>query len=130
MIPARTFRTALLVSVLSLAAVVLGHELFYQPYLRSVLAHGEALVQDTPAEALEREIRAAVPPGSSRSAVETLLRSRHLPYGYQSADEIEAVARGLKGGAGWKKSTLKLRFYFDSKAMLQRVDSRIDGSDR
>jgi len=123
-IPARTFRTAALVAALSLGISVLGHELFYLPWLRPIVAKGEASLQNTSAEALDREIRGALPLGSSRSAAETLLRSRQIPYEYVSPQQIEALARDLKRSPSGP-TALSLRFDFDDHDLLRSIQSHV-----
>jgi hypothetical protein len=123
-IPARTFRTAALVAALSLGIAVLGHELFYLPWLRPIVAKGEGSLQNTSAEALDREIRASLPPGSPRSAVETLLPSRQIPFEYISPQQIEALARDLKGGPSGR-TALWLRFDFDDHDLLRSIQSHV-----
>jgi hypothetical protein len=129
-IPARTFRTAALAAVISVGVAALGHELFYLPWLRSVLAHGESSLQDTSAEALNGEIREALPLGSSQSAVETLLRSRQVPYGFSSAQEIDAAVNGLKGDSPSGRAGLLVKFRFDDHEVLRGIDSRIFNAGR
>jgi len=123
-IRARTFRTAALVAALSLGIAAVGHELFYLPWLRSIVARGEDSVQDMSAEALDHEIRAALPVGSTRSEVETLLPSRQIPYGYTSPQQIEAIANDLKGGPAGRTS-LDLRFDFDDHDLLRSIQSNV-----
>jgi hypothetical protein len=124
-IPARIFKIAALVAALSLGIAALGHELFYLPWLRSILARGESPLQDTSPEALETEIRAALPLSSSRSAVEVLLRLRQIPYSYTSAEQIEALAHDLKETNPSGRNALWLRFDFDDHDVLRDLQSRV-----
>ncbi len=126
MIRARTFRMAALVAALSLGIAALGHELFYMPWLQSILAHSEASLDDTTAEALDTEIRTALPIGSSRNAVEALLPSRRIPYNYTSPQQIEALARNLKETNPSDRTALWLRFDFDDHDVLRSIHSHIN----
>jgi hypothetical protein len=121
---ARTFRSAALVAALSLALAAFGHELFYAGWVRRLVAVAPWTQQTTPA-ALDGQIRAALPAGSSRNAVESLLRSKDIRYRYVSAGEIHAVARNLKGSNALTQEHLELRFAFDEAGGLESIDSRV-----
>ena len=116
---------ALLVALLSLGIAALGYELFYMHWLREVVADGRRALLYTSAASLDRDIRARLPAGSSRVAVETALRSRHVDYRFIAPDEIDGVARHLKGSDPLVERTLSLRFHFDDRYALTRIDSEV-----
>lgn len=121
----RTVRMALLVALLSVAITALGTELFYTQWLQSIVFHGRGLAVDTSAESLDHELRASLPAGSSRIAVETALRSNHMNFHYGAPGEIDASASGLKGSDSRATVTLFLQFHFDGRDVLESIDSSI-----
>jgi hypothetical protein len=123
---ARTVRLAALIAVVSVAIAALGCELFYLHWLRSIVAIGHRQhLQMTP-EALDKELRASLPPGTPRSAVEAALRSRHLEFSLDPAGHlIRASARPMKGSNPLGETSLVLVFRFDDREGLQRIYSRV-----
>jgi hypothetical protein len=122
----RTVRTAALIALVSVAIAVLGYELFYMHWLRSVVARGHRPLLETSADTLDREIRTALPPGSPLPAVESVLRTRRLEYSYDGGlRELRSGARYLKGSNLLIETSLSLDFHFDDNAELKSIDSRV-----
>jgi hypothetical protein len=123
---ARTIRLSVLIAVLSIGVAALGCELFYMHWLRSVVAAGNRQLLETAPDALDRDLRAALPPGTSRATVEATLRDRHLEYSYDAArHSIRAKAPDLKGSNPLRETSLLLGFQFDGNDSLQRIGSWI-----
>jgi hypothetical protein len=123
---ARTIRLAALIAALSVAVAALGCELFYLHWLRSIVAAGNRQLFETEPDALDRELRAALPPGTQQPTLEATLRSHHLQYVYHPEWHlIRATAPDLKGSNPLAETSLRIDFYLDSKGSLKRADSRI-----
>jgi hypothetical protein len=121
---ARTIRLAALIAALSIGIAALGCELFYLHWLRSVVAAGNRQLLETAPDAFDRDLRAALPPGTPRATVEATLRTRHLEYSYEAARHlIQATAPDLKGSSPLRETGLRLDFHFDRNDSLQRISS-------
>jgi hypothetical protein len=123
---ARTVRTAALIALLSIAIAALGSELFYLHWLRSVVARSHKHLLNIASAGLDHDVRAALPPGTSRANGEAELRSRGLGFSYDGTSRvIHVVAHDLKGSNPLVQSALALAFHFDGTATLASVDSRV-----
>ncbi len=120
---------AALIAVLSVGIVALGCQLFYLHWLRAVVAAGNRQLLETAPDALDRDLRAALPPGTPRAAVEAMLRSRHLEYSYDAAHHlIRAAAPDLKGSNPLAQTSLRVYFQFDTQGSLKTIDSKVVNS--
>ena len=125
----RTARTAAVIALLSVAICAVGAELFYLHWLREIVASGNRELLQTSPETLDRELRKQLPPGSSRSAVETALRDRHVLFRYDPEEYvIRAEARDLKGSNPLAETGLYLWFFLDHDNALQRIQSQVTHS--
>ena len=122
---ARTIRQASLIAALSVGLAALGCELFYLHWLRSVVAAGNRPLLETAPEELDRELRAAMPPGTARTTVEGTLRDRHFQYSYRDAREIRATAPDLKGSNPLSETSLHLVLQFAPDGSLKKINSRV-----
>jgi len=76
--------------------------------------------------ALEREIRAGLPLGSSLSTVEGLLSMRGLEFSFdESPKSVYALARKLKGSTAFASKSLQLEFRFDDASKLKSIDAKV-----
>ena len=123
---ARTIRLAALIAALSIAVAALGCELFYLHWLRSVVAVGNRQLLETEPDALDRDLRAALPPATPKATVEEVLQNRHIPYSYYPALHlIEATASDLKGSNPLRRTSLRINLRLDSNGSLQSFDSAV-----
>jgi hypothetical protein len=123
---ARTIRLAALIAVLSIGVAALGCELFYLHWLRSVVAAGNRQLLETAPDALDRDLRAALPLGTPRATLEATLRNRHLEYSYDAAHHsILTTAPDLKGSNPFRETSLRLDFRFDRNDSLKRISSLV-----
>ena len=77
------------------------------------------------AERLDRELHAQLPPGSSLSRVEDLLKQRGIPYSYDgSSRTLTGMVRKVKGSTFLVTKSLQLRFQFDEASTLKSIDSK------
>jgi hypothetical protein len=121
---ARTIRLAALIAMLSIGIAALGCQLFYLHWLRAVVAAGNRQLLETAPDALDRDLRAALPPGTPRATVEAMLRNRHLDYSYDAAlHSIRATAPDLKGSNPLRETSLRLDFRFDRNDSLKAIGS-------
>ncbi len=75
---------------------------------------------------LEREIRAALPLGSSLSSVEGFLSKRGLEFSFdKSSGSVFAIARKLKGSTALASKSLQLQFRFDDDSRLKSIDAKV-----
>jgi hypothetical protein len=117
---------AALIAVLSVGVVALGCELFYLHWLRSVVAAGNRQLLETAPEDLDRDLRAALPPGTPRDAVEAALRNRRLQYRYDAKyNLIRALAPDLKGSNPLAETSLQVNLKLDPAGLLQAIDSKV-----
>jgi hypothetical protein len=117
---------AALIAVLSVAVAALGIELFYMHRLRSIVAAGNRQLLGVAPDQLDRDLRAALPPGTPRGTVEAALRGRHVEFTEDSGrHRLRAEARNLKGSNPFVDAGLILHFQFDQNEMLTRIDSRV-----
>ena len=78
------------------------------------------------AEALEREIRNALPIGSSLEAVEIFLQKRGLEFSFEkSTKTIYAMARETKGSNLIIIESLGFQFHFDDELKLKSIESKV-----
>jgi hypothetical protein len=123
---ARTVRLAALIAVLSAGVVALGCEIFYLHWLRSVVAAGNRQLLETTPEDLDRDLRAVLPPGTPRDAVEQALRNRRLQYRYEAKyNFIWALAPDLKGSNPLAETSLQVNLKLDPAGRLQTIDSKV-----
>jgi hypothetical protein len=117
---------AALIAALSVAVAALGSELFYLHWLRSIVAAGNRQLLGTAPDELDRDLRAALPPGTPQGTVEAALRSRHVEFTCDSGRHwIRAEIRDMKGSSPFTGAGLILQFQFDQMGMLERIDSRV-----
>jgi hypothetical protein len=77
------------------------------------------------AEALEQEVRAQLPVGSSLATVEGFLEKRGIEFSYQApAKTLYAAARKLKGSTMITQHDLTLKFHFDDSSRLESIDTK------
>src|SRR5437016_999318 len=76
----------------------------------------------TDSAALDREVRAGLPLGSSLSTVEGFLSQRGLEFSFDaSSRSVYAIARKLKGSTASASKSLQLQFRFDDASKLQSI---------
>jgi hypothetical protein len=77
-------------------------------------------------QALEHEIRTALPVGSSLDAVDEFLEKRGIDHSYEkSSRTVYAIARKLKGSTTLASESLSLKFRFDDDSRLKSIDSKV-----
>lgn len=77
-------------------------------------------------QALESEIRNALPIGSSLDTVESLLKKRGIEHSYQESSRILfATARKLEGGTAITTEALTLKFHFDEALNLTSIEAKV-----
>lgn len=77
------------------------------------------------ADALEREVRAQLPAGSSLSRVEEFLNQRGIAFSYDaSSGALTGMVRKVKGSTFLVTKSLQLRFQFDDASTLKSIDSK------
>lgn len=75
------------------------------------------------ADALEREVRAQLPAGSSLSRVEEFLNQRGIAFSYDaSSGTLTGMVRKVKGSTFLVTKSLQLRFQFDDASTLKSID--------
>ena len=125
----RTIRLAALIAALSIGVAALGCELFYLHWLRSVVAAGNRPLLETEPSALDRDLRAALPPTTPRATVEETLKNRHIAYQYYPAWRlIQATVPDLKGSNPLRETSLRVNFQFDDQGSLWKIDSSVVNS--
>lgn len=78
------------------------------------------------AEALEYEIRTALPLGSSLSTVEDFLGKRGIEFRFEeSSKSVYAIARKLKGSTMLVSESLTLQFHFDDASKLKSLAAKV-----
>jgi hypothetical protein len=78
------------------------------------------------AEALEHEVRSALPIGSSLDAVEMFLQRRGLEFSFEkSSKTVYAIARDTKGSSFIIIESLGFQFHFDDDLKLTSIDSKV-----
>jgi hypothetical protein len=77
-------------------------------------------------EILEREIRNALPPGSSLITVQKFLAKRDLGCFVESRSKTAfSIARDVRG-SGWLTSkSLTLQFHFNDRWILRSIDAKV-----
>jgi hypothetical protein len=77
------------------------------------------------AEDLDREVRNALPVGSSLDTVEAFLRKRGFePSFEESSKTVNAIARETKG-SNFIIESLAFQFHFDEEMRLTSIDSKV-----
>jgi hypothetical protein len=77
-------------------------------------------------QALEQEIRAALPLGSSLVTVDEFLKKRDIEHSFdQSSRTVYATVRKLKGSTSLTSESLTLKFHFDDDSKLKSIDSKV-----
>ncbi len=85
---------------------------------------GEVEVPPTDSAALERDVRAGLPLGSSLAAVEAFLARRGLEFSFDASSRtVQAIARNLKGSDWLVSQSLQLRFHFDDASGLKSIEA-------
>ena len=78
------------------------------------------------AEAFEREVRTALPPGTSVTAVEEFLGNRKVEFSFDPNSRVlHAIVRNLDGGSVLAKQSLAFKFYFDDGSKLKTLDAKV-----
>jgi hypothetical protein len=78
------------------------------------------------ADALEREIRGALPTGSSLVTVEGFLNKRGIEFSFEAPSKtILAAARKLKGSTLITRHDLTFKFHFDDSLKLKSIDAKL-----
>lgn len=123
---ARTIRLAALIAALSVGLAALGCELFYLHWLRSVVAAGNRQMLETEPDALDRDLRAALPLRTPKTSVEETLQSRHIQYEYHPTWRlIQATVPNLKGSNPFRGNSLRMNFQFDAQGLLWKIESSV-----
>jgi hypothetical protein len=77
-------------------------------------------------EGLEREIRAGLPLGSPRPAVEGFLAKRGIEFSFDaSSRSVYAVVRKLRGSTASASKCLQLQFRFDDASNLMSIEAKV-----
>jgi hypothetical protein len=77
--------------------------------------------------AIEREIRAGLPLGSSQSAVELFLSLRGIRHNFDAQSQsVYAGVREVRGTNWLIEQGLGLRFHFDSARKLNHIDAKVE----
>ena len=75
------------------------------------------------AEALEHEIRAGLPVGSSLATVDDFLTEREIEHSFVASSRIDyAIVNKLKGGSIFASKSLTFQFHFDDSLKLKFID--------
>jgi hypothetical protein len=78
------------------------------------------------AKAFEREVRTALPPGTSVTAVEEFLGNRKVEFSFDPNSRVlHAIVRNLDGGSVLAKQSLAFKFYFDDGSKLKTLDAKV-----
>jgi hypothetical protein len=78
------------------------------------------------AETLEREVREALPAGSSLAAVENYLTKRGLEFSFEERSKmVFAIARKLQGSTNLASKSLAFKFHFDDARTLKSIDAEV-----
>jgi hypothetical protein len=121
----RALKVAAAVVIALAGTVFIASELVHMYWLRSVVAAGNAAWLNTDAAALDRELRQALPVGTSRAAVEEALRSRRIAFSFEeSSGTLYAGVRDLKGSNEIVERALSLQFHFDQSLSLTEIVSK------
>ena len=77
-------------------------------------------------QALEQEVRAALPLGSSLVTVDEFLKKRDIEHSFdKSSKTVYATVRKLKGSTALTSESLSLKFHFDDDSKLKSIDSKV-----
>lgn len=121
----RSARIAALIAIAVIGTAAIGSELVYLHWFRSVVAQGYRSHLETTPEALENEIRAALPPGTPQAAVEAALQARRIDFSYDATSrQIRAAARYLKGSNPIVETGMSIEFEFDANAALTTMTAQ------
>jgi hypothetical protein len=78
------------------------------------------------AEKLDRDVRAALPLGSSRAFVEEFLAKEGMRFSFDASSKtIRANAPWVKGSSFLVHESLGLTFQFDDASKLKSVESKV-----
>ncbi len=78
------------------------------------------------ADALEREVRGALPVGSSLAAVQEFLTKHGLEFSFEArSTTVFAIARGLAGSTIFANKSLTFKFHFDDGLALKSIDTEV-----
>jgi hypothetical protein len=78
------------------------------------------------AEALEREVRTALPVGSSLATVQDYLTKSGLEFSFESRSRtVFAIARKLQGSTSLTSKSLAFKFHFDDGLSLKSIDGQV-----
>jgi hypothetical protein len=82
--------------------------------------------QQLSAEALEREVRSALPPASSLTMAKQFLAKRGLEYSFDAqSNTVFAIARKVRGSTWAINKSLTFKFHFDDRLALKSIDTEI-----
>lgn len=74
---------------------------------------------------LDRQVRSALPLGSSLATVEEYLKKRGLDFEFDMHSKmISAIARRLRGGTWPVSVSLTFQFHFDDQLILKSIESK------
>ena len=123
---ARWLRILVLIVLAIAVATSASAGFFYQHWIRSLVASGDALLLATEPETLEQELRHALPAGASREQVERALANRHIATHWDEATRtLQAGAGPLKGSNPLIETSLSLQFHFDPALTLLSIESKV-----
>jgi hypothetical protein len=78
------------------------------------------------AEALEREVRAGLPSGSSLATVNDFLAKHEIEHSFDAPSKtVYAVVNKLKGGTVLTKKSLTFELYFDDSLKLKSIATKV-----
>ncbi len=119
-----TKSTAVLSLALGICVVVFLSSMFIHRSKREAVATNEAHPMN--AEALERDVRASLPPGSSVATVEAYLQNRKMEFSFNSASKTAyAIMRKLDGSTTFASQSLSFQFHFDDDLKLKTIDTKV-----
>jgi len=91
-----------------------------------LIANGEARFLGATADAMERNVRTAIPLRSTSQFAEEALQQQGLRFSYDSQSRtLYTGARALKGSNWLVQSGISLRLHFDADDRLERIDSQV-----
>lgn len=108
------------------SVVVLSSGLTARSLAQTESTNGAATGGPMNAETLEREVRGALPAGSSLAAVEDYLTKRGLEFSFEERSKtVFAIARKLQGNTSLTSKSLAFKFHFDEALALKSIDAEI-----
>lgn len=106
--------------------VVLSWALTVRSPAQTAPTNGAATGSPMNAETLEREVREALPVGSSLAAVEDYLTKHGLEFSFEERSKtVFAIARKLQGSTSLASKSLALKFHFDDARTLKSIDAEV-----